>query len=496
MKSTYPCGLIPSAAIVGVLILASSAVRHVVQAKDSQSADILRSEATNEAADYSFTRIDERLLDEIQRGCFQFLWKEVGAKSGLVKDRRLADVCSVAGVGFQLSSLPVGIERGWITRQQGEARAMSILQTLMAGVDNRKFGVFLHFVDLETGGILPQGRSEIYSTVDHTLFLAGAMTAAQYFGGETAELVAKLLDETNWKAYDVAENELISMGWNPGLAHSETPGNLGPPPGAGPGGFVWPRWHIASDEERLVYFLAAAAPRAEHAVEPEDYYRLERTIKRHGDMPPFVVSWNGSAFTYFFAHCWIDYRRLGVDNPRDFGVDAPRVDWFENSRRAMLTQRRRCIEESYRFQTLAEDRWGFAPCTGAHDDGRSAYLVQALRPNLMNRDEWMSGTVAPYAAGASIMFTPAESMAALRAYRELKDDMGRPLLWSDPQQGGYGLADSFNLDQKHVSDDQIAIDAGPMLLAIENVRSGLVWRLFAGHPAAKRGVQVLKLGSD
>jgi hypothetical protein len=456
-------------------------------------ADILRSDATRAAAAYSFSAEDERLLNDIQQGCFQFLWNEVGAVSGLVKDRRLADVCSVAGVGFQLSSIPIGVERGWITRQQGKCRTLSILKTLSSGQGNRQFGVFLHFVDLETGGILPRGRSEIYSTVDHALFLAGAMTAARYFGGETARLADQLIGETNWNAYDVAENDLLSMGWNPRLERSETPGNPPPPPGAGPGGFVWPRWHIASDEERLIYFLASAAPGANHAVEPEDYYRLERTIKRHNDLPPLVVSWNGSAFTYFFAHCWIDYRGLTADDPRGFGVEGPRVDWLENSRRAMLTQRQRCVEESHRFKTLAADRWGFAPCTGAHDDGRTAYLVQALRPNLMDRDEWMSGTVAPYAAGSSIMFTPAESLAALRAYRDLKDDAGRPMLWDDPQQGGYGLADSFNLDQGHVSDDQIAIDAGPMLLAIENARSGLVWRLFMEHPIARRAVDVLRL---
>ncbi|RIK73235.1 MAG: hypothetical protein DCC67_18150 [Planctomycetota bacterium] len=432
-------------------------------------------------------------MDAIQRGCFNFLWKEVGEESGLVKDRRLADMCSVAGVGFQLSSLPIGVERGWITREDGLARALSVLRTLASGRDNRKFGVFLHFVDLDSGGMLPGGRSEIYSTVDHTLFTAGAMTAAQYFGGEVQAIVDRLIDETNWKAYAVAENGLLSMGWDPRLERSEAPLAKERPSAAGPGGFVWPRWHIASDEERLVYFLAVAAPRAEYAVDPADYYRLQRTVKRHEDMPPFVVSWNGSAFTYFFAHCWIDYRGLAADDPRDFGIDGPRVDWFENSRRAMLTQRQRCIEAANRFKTLAPDRWGFAPCTGADEKGHSAYIVQALRPNLMDHDDWMGGTVAPYAAGSSIMVTPAESMAALRAYRALKDNQGRPLLWSDPREGGYGLADSFNLDQRHVSPDQIAIDAGPMLLAIENVRSGLIWRLFMSHPVAKRAGEILRL---
>ncbi|MCC6492700.1 MAG: hypothetical protein IT424_06745 [Pirellulales bacterium] len=455
--------------------------------------DVLPGADPQQAAAYEFTPADQRLLEAVQRGCFNYLWKEVGASSGLVKDRRLADVCSVGGVGFQLTSLPIGVERRWITRDQGQQRALSALRALAGRSDNRKHGVLLHFVDLETGGMLPEGRSEVFSTVDHALFLAGAIAAAKYFDGEVASIVDELIEQTHWKAYDVAEDGFVSMGWDPRLPRSEAAEAAPPPAGADRGGFVQPRWHIASDEERLVYFLAAGAPRSEYAVEPTDYYRLQRTVKRHENMPPLVVSWNGSAFTYFFAHCWIDYRRLAPDDPQQFGVDNPRVDWFENSRRAMLTQRERCIEAADRFKTFSDNRWGVAPCTGLDEFGRSAYLVQSVRPNLMDRDQWMGGTIAPYAAGSAIMFTPHESLAALREYRALTGGAGEPLLWSDPQAGGYGLADSFNLDQGHVSDDQIAIDAGPMLLAIENVRSGLPWRLFMEHAVAKRAVERLKL---
>ena len=121
------------------------------------------------------------------------------------------------------------------------------------------------------------------------------------------------------------------------------------------------------------------------------------------------------------------------------------------------------------------------------------YLVQDLQPNLSNRDNLLGGTVAPYAAGASIMFTPRESLAALAAFRELKDAEGGPLVWSDPATGGYAFADSFNLDQQVACDDNIAIDVGPMLLAIENVRTGLVWRLFMQHNHAQQAAERLRL---
>jgi hypothetical protein len=444
--------------------------------------DIVRGAETEAAANYSLAKEDERLLDAIQKGCFQYLWNEVDPVSGLVKDRRENPVGSIAGVGFQLSSLPIGVERGWITEAQGRERAVRVLKTLLGRTDNRKFGVMVHFVDLRTGGILPRRRSESVSTIDHALLLAGALPAAEYFGEEIAQLVDQFLAETNWKAFDVSPRGLINFGWR-----------FEGPDLNGPGGFSKFDWHLASDEERLIYFMACGSPREEHAGDPADYYRLARNIEQHGDMEPFVVSWNGSMFTYFFAHCWIDYRRLEADEPRQFGVDNPRVDWFENSRRATLTHRARCVEAADRFKTLAEDRWGFAPCTARNSAGRNTYIVQSLEPNIENADNWEGGTVAPYAAGTAIMFTPAESLAALRAFRDLKGNDGRPLAWRDPEVGGYGFADSFNVDQQYASDDNVAIDVGPMLLAIENVRTGLIWRLFMQHEASQRSMRALKL---
>ena len=197
-------------------------------------------------------------------------------------------------------------------------------------------------------------------------------------------------------------------------------------PGIGSGAAMRSGWSI---------FLAVGAPDADHAIAPTSYYRLKRVVKRHDDMPPYVVSWNGSLFTYFFSHCWIDYRHLAADDPQSFDVDAPRVDWFENSRRAVLTHRQRCIEASHEFPTLAENRWGLAPCSF-----RDQYLVHEVRPSVNDKDVWYEGVVPPYAAGSAIMFTPTESLAALREYRSLNGPDGRPLVWRDPAKGGYGFA--------------------------------------------------------
>ena len=193
-------------------------------------------------------------------------------------------------------------------------------------------------------------------------------------------------------------------------------------------------------------------------------------------------------FTYFFAHCWIDYRHLEADDPAKFGGEGPAVDWFENSRRATLTHRARCLEASQEFPTLGPNRWGLAPCEFGQD-----YCVAQVRPNVSDTDEWRGAAVPPYGAGSAIMFTPAESIAALREYRSLKGVDDKPLAWNDPATGGYGFMDSFRLDPPHGHDVNSGHDQGPLLLAIENVRTGLIWRLFMQHYAAKRAVERLQL---
>ncbi len=446
-------------------------------------ADIVASPESLAARQYKFSDADKKLLDQIQRGCFQYFWKEVGSPAMLAKDKTSDTICSVAAVGFQLSSLPIGVERGWITKAEGEERALTVLRSLIKRTDNKKFGIYLHFIDSGTGG-LPDFAKTKYryelqaSTVDHALLEAGAMTAASYFGGDVAKLTDRLIADANWLAMYDEKLGFLTMGWRATTDQGVD----------GPGEIVPNTWQWCSDEERLIYFLAVGSPKGKYALEPAAYYRLKRVVKRHAEMPSHVVSWNGSLFTYFFAHCWIDYRHLAADDPAAFGVEGPPVDWFENSRRAVLTHRQRCIEAGRQFPTLGENRWGLAPCAF-----RDKYLVHEVRPNLSDQDVWLDGVVPPYAAGSAIMFTPAESLAALREYKSLRGPNGQPLVWRDPEQGGYAFVDSFSISPPYGQDENFGINVGPLLLAIENARSGHIWQLFMKHDAAKRAVDRLKL---
>ncbi len=451
--------------------------------QDSAGQAIIASPESQSAWQYKFTADDEALLEEIQRGCFQYFWKEVGEPAKLAKDKTSDTVCSIAAVGFQLSSLPIGVERGWISHDEGKERALAVLRSLVQRHDNKKFGIYLHFLDERHGGLPDFSRTKYRyelqaSTIDHSILQAGAMTAAMYFSGEVNELADHIVADANWRAMYDEKAGYLTMGWRASTDRGvDGPGEIRPN-----------YWQWASDEERLVNFLAVGSPNDDHAIEPASYYRLKRVVERHGGMPPYVVSWNGSLFTYFFSHCWIAYRDLAADDPSAFKMDAPAVDWFENSRRAALAHRARCIEASDEFPTLSENRWGLAPCAF-----RDRYLVHEVQPNLSDKDDWHGGVVPPYGAGSAIMFAPAECLAALREYKSLTGPDGRPVVWRDPAKGGYAFVDSFSLDPPYGHDENLGIDVGPMLVAIENARTGLIWRLFMEHPVAGRAVDRLRL---
>src|SRR5262245_46425869 len=209
--------------------------------------DILRTPQTTAALEYRFTAEDEKLLDEIESACFQYFWREVGQPACLAKDRVKGPVASIAAVGFQLSSLPIGVERKWITREQGEQRALTVLRALTGRADNKKWGMYLHFPDLNTAGPSHHGYMSEASTVDTTLLLVGAIPAAEYSGGEVRKLVDRMISEAEWKRFATGPNGFISMAWQPqrGAATLD-----------GPGAFHKYCWERASDEERLVYLLA------------------------------------------------------------------------------------------------------------------------------------------------------------------------------------------------------------------------------------------------
>lgn len=444
---------------------------------------------------FTFDPEDERLLDEVQRGAFNFLWNAADPATGMVVDRSSAKIVSVAGVGFQLSAIPIGVERGWVTRDEGEARAKLILASLKGDPTNRKAGLFYHYLDGRTASATVDGYEHVVSTVDSALLFAGMITASSYFGGEVARLAGSMVEAADWSSFvsgpetRPGERGFISLGWKPDDRNDTT----------GSGSLLPFYWADSGDEHRLVTFLAVAAPNPEHRVSAEMYYQLRRRLGTYADLGLIVwFPWSGALFTSFFSHCWINYAAMGADEPARFGIEhRARVDWWENSRRTAAMHRLKAIENPKALPGLGKDVWGINASDAAH-----GYAVPGLFPTPIDMprarpeldfathtpdDNWGDGTIAPYSAGCSIMFDPKPAMEALHRYRRIDG------LWSDPAAGGYGFRDAFHLGTGWIAPDYVAIDQGPLILAIENARTGLVWRLFHEHPVVKAGMERLKL---
>jgi len=462
---------------------------------------VITVEAARPRPPFSFDDADSAFLTDIQHGAFNYLWNHVSATTGMVFDRTDVTVISIGGVGFQLSAIPIGVERGWITRDQGEQRTVQILRALRDNPSNRIHGLFFHFLDQNTAGPATHGYEHIVSTVDSALFFAGAITAGSYFGGEVQEISSALVAGANWRFYlapDSAaphERGFISLGWK-AAPDSDDPAK----------GELLPfYWIDAGDEQLLTTFLAVAAPREEFRIDPATYYRLRRRLGEYAGIGPFVwFPWSGSFFTAAFAHLWLDFAAIGPDSPKDHGVaNRSRVDWWANTAMVVAMHRAKAKENPKGLPTLGENAWGLTSC-----DFAKGYLVPSLFPTdvpmpgavpemdystYQPTENWGDGTIAPYGAAMAIMFDPAASVRALRHYRQLAETQRLAKVWADPASGGFGFADSFNEGTAWVSPLHFAIDAGPMVMAIENARTGLVWKLFQADPVVGAGLARLGL---
>lgn len=449
---------------------------------------------------FDFKTSDESFLDEVQRGCFLFLWHECSPKTGMVVDRTSVAFASIAGVGFQLSALPIGVERGWVPRDDARDRAKLILESLAKNPANRHEGLFFHFLDPDDAGPSRTAYEHVVSTIDSAILFAGMITAGEYFGGDVKKIAEQLVSEANWRAFVLEnahkpyESGFISLGYRADAKRPNKPGLLP---------FVWAD---AGDEQRLVTFLAVGATKPEFGVEPELYYKLRRRLGTYDKIGGPVVwfPWSGALFTSFFAHCWIDYAALGVDDPAKFGVKhRTPTDWWENARRMVRLHQVKAEENPRGLPTFSRNAWGLSA-----SDAPNGYAVPGLFPDPMpmpeatpnvdfadhpGKDDYGTGTIAPYAAGSSILFDPERSVAALRYYRGLKGGDGSPLAWREPDVAAreYGFRDAFNLAGPWIAADYVAIDQGPLILCIENARTGLVWNLFSRSAVGKRGFERL-----
>ena len=380
------------------------------------------------ASDIQTGLSDDQLLDLISRKAFDYFQMEKDRATGLVRDRASNfrrgssnAPASIAATGFGLTALGVGVERGWIDKATAQESARRTLEFFWKQAP-QEHGFFYHFLDPRTGK--RSAKSEL-SPIDTALFLAGALFVAEYFDDPgLRQLTDQIYGRVDWP-WMMHDGKTLALAWSPEE------------------GFNRRRWDHY-DESMILYLLAIGS--SAHPIDASAWKEIARPVGSYAgyrviQMPPL--------FTHQYSHIWIDFR-----NKND-GF----ADYFQNSINAARANREFCIRQSSRFSSYGPNSWGLTA-----SDGPFGYKAYGAPPGWAIHD----GTVAPTACGSSIVFTPDESMACLRHfYEELGDQ-----LW-----GSYGFSDAFNLDKKWFSDQALAIDQGPLLLMIENHRSGLIWEV-------------------
>lgn len=428
-------------------------------------------------------------LDDLEHRTFEFFWKTANPANGLVPDHwplGKEPFASIAAVGFALTAYPIGVERGWITRGQARERVLATLRFFANAPqgpaedgETGYHGFFYHFLDMQRGARYAKWAE--VSTIDTTLLMGGVLFDESYFDGDDADereirrLAETLYRDVDWNWAQVRP-PLISMGWTPG------------------GKFIPHDWQ-GYDEAMLLYVLALGSPT--HAVKPDAWRAWTSTYDRSwgsfmGGKPHIGFA---PLFGHQYSHAWIDFRGIRDDYMRRQGID-----YFENSLRAVVGQRAYAIADPLKFKGYGANVWGLTASNGPanviweHDGTRTFFHGYTARGADVDRVS-DDGTVAPTAAISSIAFAPRLSIPAMQ---EMYRRYGKWLY------GEYGFVDAFNpsfaLDtplrsgrvvpgQGWFDDEYLGIDQGPILLMIENYRSGFVWRVMRGNPHIRAGLQ-------
>ena len=434
--------------------------------------------------DQTQRRAFDALLDELQQRTFDFFWQTANAANGLVPDRYPTPApASIAAVGFALTAYPIGVERGWITRDQARERVLATLRFFYDapqgqqpdGVAGYK-GFFYHFLDMERG--LRARHCEL-STVDTALLLAGMLFCHDWFDGadddeaRIRQMVEVIYARVDWK-WAQPRPPLIALGWMP------------------EDGFIGLDWR-GYDEGMIVYLFALGAP--VHAIDASAWPAWCSTYDRswgtyrgyqHLGFPPL--------FGHQFSHVWTDFR--GIADPY---MRARGIDYFENSRRATYSQQAYAIANPGGWKGYDGRVWGLSACDGPFNGSRDyagsrrRFFGYAARGTGLTRT-YDDGTIAPTAVVSSLPFAPEIVLPSLQ---EMMRRHGERIY------SRFGLLDAFNPSFDYpvklaygrlvpgfgwVDNDYLGIDQGPIVAMIANDRDGLVWNVMRNNAYLVRGL--------
>lgn len=405
---------------------------------------------------YKFPEItDEELLTTVQEATFNYFWDFGHPVSGLARERNSSgDVVTIGGSGFGLMSILVGIERGFITRQQGVERLEKIINFLNEDAD-RFHGVWSHWLNGSSGDAIAFSTKDNGADLVETAFMAQGLIAVRQYLNEVdlAEsllitTINEMLDEIEWDWFTKNGEDVLYWHWSPT--------------------YDWDmNMQIRGYNEALIVYVLAASSE-NFGIDPDVYHNGWARSGAIGNGNTFYgyelpVGYDRGG-PLFFAH----YSFLGLD-PRN--LSDTYADYWTQNRNHTLINRAYCVENPKNYVGYNEGSWGLT--ASDEPNGYSAHEPTYARDN---------GTITPTAALSSIPYTPEESMEALRHFYYVLGDK----LW-----GEYGFYDAYNPSQGWWANSYLAIDQGPIVVMIENYRTGLIWDLFMSAPEVQSALDTL-----
>ena len=413
------------------------------------------------------------LMERELKGCFDFFWEEwnddpksptYGMSNGDYVGLYKYSPIPIEHQGFYFTAIIIGVERGWISREEGEKRILITLNTLKDL--KRVKGFWYHFIDPDTGkrGWKDSHNIELSNASTGTMLL-GALAAAEYFGGEVEKLTYELYSTMDWKWFTNPVTKHPYLACYP----EDLPKNV--PHGINKEG-MFGGWSAYS-EHIFLYILAAGAPNPDFATGADSYYAM-KTYKGSYKDDEFIFCGTGAAFTYQWTHAFIDFRNLRDKLDRD---------WFANSRHAALAARQYAIDNADRIKGLGPNSWGMSACISPSTGYSGAYGSYPIGAGYKLLED---GTVAPYGALSFLPFTPQESKAALEHMYNIPGLVGK-----------YGLYDAYsyvtkaNGDLPWIGKSYLGIDKGLVLLMFENYSTQLIWKLLHQNKSIQKGLKRL-----
>lgn len=411
-------------------------------------------------AQHKQTLTDTALLTLVQKQTFTYFWDFAHPVSGMSRERSNTaynygnEVVTTGGTGFGIMSVIVAAERGWIGRDTAAKQLLKITNFLLKS--DSYHGVFPHWLNGETGKTIPFSRKDDGADLVETSYLfQGLLCARQYFDKKNIvetdlrNRINRMWNDIEWNWFTRGGEEVLYWHWSP---------NNGWAMNFPVKGF---------NECLIMYILAASGER--YPVSPAVYHRGWAQSNFFKNGKTFLGYHLPLGFDYGGPLFFSQYSFLGLD-PR--GLKDQYADYWEQNKNHSLINYAYCLSNPKKFKGYGENCWGLTA-----SDTYNGYDAHSPTND--------HGTITPTAALSAIVYTPEQSMKALKHFYY---DMGDKI-W-----GEYGFTDAFNESQNWYAKSYLAIDQGPVIVMMENYRTGLLWNLFMSCPEIKTGLK--KLGFE